>query len=83
MSEVRINQVTASREDLPKLYAEVLGQNPLLARIEGALRTAGWADEEIRTFQLLAACRSNASLTARLRELETAIARPTERPNGS
>lgn len=76
MSEVRINQVTATREDLPKLYAEVLEQNPLLGRIEGALRTAGWTGEEIRTFQLLTACRSNASLTTRLRELEVAIARP-------
>lgn len=66
-------QVTASREDLPRLYAEVLDQNPLLGRIEGSLRVAGWSDEEIRTFQLLAACRSNGSLTQRLKELEGSL----------
>lgn len=68
------NQFTAGREDLPGLYREVLEQNPLLVRIEGALLTAGWSDVEIRTFQLLAACRSNASLTQRLKEVENQIA---------
>jgi len=68
------NKVTASREELPRLYAEALAQNPLLGRIEGSCRTIGWTDEEIRTLQLLAACKSNASLTQRLRELERAIA---------
>ena len=67
------NQITASREELPRLYAEVLSQNPLLGRIEGALRTINWTDEEIRTYQLLTACKSNASLTARLREVERRI----------
>ena len=68
-------QVQASREDIPKLYLEVLAQNPLLGRIDGECRNIGWTDEEIRTLQLLAACRSNASLTQRLRELEQSLAR--------
>ena len=68
-------QITASREDLPRLYREVLDQNPLLARIEAECRTVNWADEEIRTIQLLAACRSNASLTERLQQLEHALRR--------
>lgn len=55
------------------MYAEILAQNPLLGRIEGSLRTLGWSAEEIRTYQLLAACKSNASLTQRLKELELSL----------
>lgn len=68
------NQFTAGREDLPGLYREVLEQNPLLGRIQGEQRGLGWTDEEIRTYQLLVACKSNASLTQRLAELERRIA---------
>lgn len=59
-------QISASRDDLPGLYEEILRQNPLLARLEGTLRSIGWSDTEIRTYQLLAACASNASLKAAL-----------------
>lgn len=69
----KVIQVQASREELPNLYMEVLDQNPLLARIEGECRTVHWTNEEIRTLQLLAACRSNASLQLRLAELERGI----------
>lgn len=70
-------QVTAAREDLPALYAQVLVQNPLLGRVEGACRAIGWTDGEIRTMQLLLACKSNASLTTRLAELERGLGRRT------
>lgn len=59
-------QISASREDLPGLYMEILQQNPLLARVEGTMKSIGWSDLEIRTYQLLAACASNASLMAAL-----------------
>lgn len=66
-------QVSASREQLPILYQEILSQNPLLGRIEGECKTVGWTDVEIRTIQLLAACKSNASLTERLQQMERSI----------
>ena len=66
-------QVSASREQLPILYQEILNQNPLLGRIEGECKTVGWTDVEIRTIQLLAACKSNASLTERLQQMERSI----------
>jgi hypothetical protein len=69
----KVNQIQCTREELPVLYAQVLNQNPLLARIEGSCRTIGWTDAEIRTMQLLAACRSNGSLTQRLQELEQSL----------
>lgn len=63
-------EVSASREDLPGLYLKVLQQNPLLARLEGTLRGLGWSETEIRTYQLLTACASNASLKAALEQKE-------------
>lgn len=71
----KITQLECRREELPGLYAEVLQQNPLLGRLEGKLRAIGWTDEEIRTVQLLAACKSNASLMQRLKEIETSLGR--------
>jgi hypothetical protein len=68
------NKITVSRTELPLLYHEVVVQNPLLARMEATCGVAGWTTEEIRTFQLLVACKSNASLTARLKELESRLA---------
>lgn len=68
------NNITFTRDSLAHHYADALNQNPLLARIEGQLRSLGWSDSEIRTVQMLTACRSNASLTQRLRELERRIA---------
>lgn len=59
-----------TREQLSVAYAEVLAQNDLLARVEGQTRTLGWTDQEIRTVQLLLACKSNKSLSDRVRELE-------------
>jgi hypothetical protein len=69
----KVKQVQATRENLPLQYAELLNDNPLLARIEGQCRAIGWTDSEIRTMQLLAACKSNSSLQQRLMELEAAI----------
>jgi hypothetical protein len=66
-------KVQCTRQDLPVRYVELLAQNPLLARIEGECRTVNWSDEEIRTIQLLAACASNASLTQRVKELESRL----------
>lgn len=63
-------QLSVTREDLPKAYAEAIVNNPLLGRIEGSCRSIGWTDQEIRTLQLLAAVNSNASISERLRELE-------------
>lgn len=71
----KVIQVEASREQLPFLYDDLLAQNPLLGRIEGQCRTVNWTNDEIRTLQLLAACRSNASLTKRLKELEDSLCR--------
>lgn len=68
------NQVSLARSDLPGAYRELLEQNPLLGRIEGHCRTIGWTDEEIRTMQLLVACRSNASMKERIQQLERSIA---------
>jgi len=70
------NQFVCSREDLPGLYAEVRAQNGLLERLERELRAIGWTDEEIRTVQLLAACKSNASLTERLQSIEKQLIHP-------
>ena len=66
---------TISRDALPAAYASVLTQNPLLARAEGEMRSHQWTELEIRTIQLLTACRSNASLTQRLKELEESLAK--------
>jgi hypothetical protein len=74
MSAQPLNGFTCNREDLPRLYREVAEQNALLGRIENELRLISWTDEEIRTIQLLAACKSNASLTGRLKEVESRIA---------
>ena len=68
------NEFTCSREDIPRLYVEAVAMNPLLGRVEQELKSANWTDEEIRTLQLLAACKSNASLTKRLQEVENRIA---------
>lgn len=68
-----VKVVVAPRDELPKLYAELLVQNPLLARIEGQCRAIYWLESEIRTVQLLTACASNASLTARVKELEAML----------
>lgn len=67
-------QVSFTREQLAIVYAELLAQNPLLARMEGQCRSLGWSEAEIRTAQLAIACTSNAGLTARVRELESSIA---------
>jgi hypothetical protein len=70
MNQPKQKVVSLTREQLGVAYAEVLAQNPLLARTEGQCRSIGWTDEEIRTMQLLLACKSNASLMDRVRELE-------------
>ena len=59
-------EISLSKEQLKEEYLDLLIKNPLLARIEGAGRTAGWTDEQIRTYQLIIAVRSNASLQDRL-----------------
>jgi hypothetical protein len=69
-----LNGFNCSREDLPRLYSEITRQNPLLGRIERELRLIGWTEEEIRTIQLLAACKSNASLTEYAKSIENRIA---------
>ncbi len=69
--------VSVEREQLPLLYADLIMQNPLLGRIEGACKPILWTDEEIRTLQLLTACKSNASLQQRLRELELSMSVPS------
>lgn len=61
---------TASREELPGLYSEVLEQNPLLARLDGILTSLNWSREEILIMQLLTACKSNASMQERLRAID-------------
>jgi hypothetical protein len=71
----KINQVQCTREELPLRYAELLNRNPLLGRIEGSAKAIAWTDLEIRTYQLLTAVASNASLQQRLIELETALGR--------
>ena len=72
---VENNQISCSREEVRLIYGQLLAQNPLLERIERECKTIGWTDREIRTMQLWAACKSNASLTERLSELERSIAR--------
>lgn len=64
---------TASREELKGLYREVIEQNPLLGRIEASLKGLRWTDEEIRTYQLLIACQSNASLKAELEKFNAML----------
>lgn len=73
MSHPKVNVVQVTREELPGKYLELLVKNPLLARIEGQCLTVNWTNSEIRTLQLLAACASNASLTARVKELEAML----------
>ena len=76
MPAAKVLQVSVTREELPIAYRQLLLENPLLARIEGETRTLGWSDEEIRTLQLLAACRSNASLMNRVLDLERMLVAP-------
>lgn len=71
-----VQHVTCARHELAGRYAACVAANPLLARVEGACRSDGWSAEEIRTMQLLVAVASNASLQARLTELELALGRP-------
>jgi len=66
-----MERVSVTREELGLRYQEILFQNDLLARVEKETRLIGWTDEEIRTFQLLLACASNASLKNRVIELES------------
>lgn len=70
---MKVNQVSIEREQLPIEYADLLNKNPLLGRIEGSAKTIGWSDLEIRTFQLITAVASNASLQQRLTELESKL----------
>lgn len=66
-------QISVQREELSTRYLEIKLQNPLLARIETETAIIGWTDEETRTFQLLIACASNASLKKRVDELENML----------
>jgi len=75
IAQPKVRQVECSREELSPRYIDLLAKNPLLARIEGSCRTIGWSDVETRTFQLLTAVASNASLQQRLTELEASLAR--------
>lgn len=68
------SEVSCAREDLAGRYAECVRDNPLLARIEGRCRGIGWSAEEARTFQLIVAVASNASLQRRLAEVERGLA---------
>jgi hypothetical protein len=74
-----INQVQVTREALPFQYADLLGKNPLLARIEGSCKAIHWTDLEVRTAQLITAVASNASLQARLQELEHSLTHAPDR----
>ena len=65
--------IVCSREEVVYRYAELLRDNPLLARIEGQCKAIGWTDEEIRTLQLIVAVSSNASLQQRLKEVEKGL----------
>lgn len=69
-----MDQLTFTREELGLLYRDLVFQNPLLERVEKQLRIIGWTEEEIRTAQLLLACRSNASLTEYAKSIENRIA---------
>jgi len=71
--------VSAEREQLPLLYADLIVQNPLIGRIEDACKQILWTDEEIRTLQLVTACESNASQLKRLREIDLDLAILTEK----
>lgn len=68
------NEVKFTKEELPLLYQQLLKQNPLLARTEGAAKVQQFTDLEIRTIQLLLACKSNASLTQALDDARKSIA---------
>lgn len=70
-------QVQCDQAELPARYAECVQKNPLLARIEGTCKTIGWTEVEIRTIQLLTAVQSNASLQARITDLEQALREAT------
>lgn len=75
-----VPQVQVTREQLKGAYLDLLVQNPLLARIETQAKVISWTTEEIRTLQLLVACRSNASLTERICEMkkQSFVVPPTE-----
>jgi hypothetical protein len=69
----RVIQVKANKDELEPQYKQSLEANPLLARIEVQCKAVGWTDFEIRTFQLLTAVQSNASMSQRIQELEATI----------
>lgn len=73
------HEFSASQGDLPGMYQEVLRENPLLRRIETQLKLLAWTEEQIRTFQLLVACQSNATL---VKECEDLRARELMLPQG-
>ena len=71
-----VKQAEFTRETLRTQYLELVARNPLLGRVEGTCRTLHWTDEETRTAQLIVCVASNASLQARLVELERALGQP-------
>lgn len=66
-------QLSVDRDQLTPVYIDLCVKNPLLARLEGQVKSYGWTDLEIRTLQLIAACNSNASLHQRIQDLEAEI----------
>ncbi len=61
-------------DELRGEYLELILKNPVLAKIEAEALTLRWTEEQIRTAQLIAAVRSNASLQQRLQEIEAGLA---------
>lgn len=62
-----------TRDSLTPRYREFVAQNDLLARLEAQLQPLGWTKEEILQSQLIMAVESNASLSARVKDLEQSV----------
>lgn len=67
-------EFTASKEDLVGLCREAEEKNPLLARIRVQLTSMGWTEEQILRYQLLMCVKSNASIQAHAKDVESRIA---------
>lgn len=67
---------TFTRELLKDDYLKLISmpQNAGLLKLEQHLKLMLWSDEEIRIAQLLMACKSNASLLERNKQLEATAA---------
>jgi len=73
IEQPRVKVVDFTKEELPRIYQELLLNNGLLARVEQSLKLKGWTELEIRTAQLQVAVKSNQSIQRQNEELKLTL----------